>query len=481
MVGITSIGGYLPRRRLSRQAIFEAHRWFNGSLAPLAKGTKAMANWDEDAVTMGVEAARTCLSQGDTAVVGSVLLASTALPFVDRQNAGLIKEALYLPDEILTLDVTGSQKSATSALISALRQAEQSTGKVLCIASHLSVDRPASESEISNGDGAAALCVGNERPIARFLGAHSVSVDFVDHYRRTGSDHDYRWESRWVREEGCLKIITDVVGETLGRLDIDPEQVRYLLIPSVVPGISPKIAKKLNVQYEDVTAELQHNAGFLGGAHPLAMFVHCLEQAVPGETIVLVGFGQGCDVLVFETTQEVEQCGRAFGDAIRAGQLTENYLRYLVFRERLDIERGMRAELDQKTALSAHYRDRKAILGLVGGRCRESGIVQFPPNRMSIDVDKPRLDTQEEYRLADIPARVVTCTADHLAYTPDPPYYYGMIEFDGGGRMATEFTDVAEGEIDVGAAVKMMFRIKAVDDRRDFVRYFWKAVSTATN
>ena len=39
-----------------------------------------------------------------------------------------------------------------------------------------------------------------------------------------------------------------------------------------------------------------------------------------------------------------------------------------------------------------------------------------------------------------------------------------------------EFTDCGAEDIDVGREVTMMFRIKAIDDKRDFTKYFWKAV-----
>src|SRR3546814_246317 len=123
--------------------------------------------------------------------------------------------------------------------------------------------------------------------------------------------------------------------------------------------------------------------------------------------------------------------------------------------------------------------NRRAVLGLVGSKCAVTGAVQFPPSEIGVAQNAPTLGAQEAYPLADIPARVVTFTADNLTYTPDPPGYYGMIDFDGGGRMLAEFTDAAEGEITVGAEVRMMFRIKHVDERSGFIKYFWKAVPAA--
>jgi len=55
-----------------------------------------------------------------------------------------------------------------------------------------------------------------------------------------------------------------------------------------------------------------------------------------------------------------------------------------------------------------------------------------------------------------------------------------MINFANGGRFMTDFSDVSVGEIDVGMAVRMVFRIKSFDRLRGFVRYFWKAVPDKT-
>jgi hydroxymethylglutaryl-CoA synthase len=38
-----------------------------------------------------------------------------------------------------------------------------------------------------------------------------------------------------------------------------------------------------------------------------------------------------------------------------------------------------------------------------------------------------------------------------------------------------DFTDVDPGELAVGQPMRMMFRIKDIDQQRGFRRYFWKA------
>ena len=135
----------------------------------------------------------------------------------------------------------------------------------------------------------------------------------------------------------------------------------------------------------------------------------------------------------------------------------------------------MRAEHDSKTALTALWRNRRAVMALVGGRCSKTGAIQFPKSEVSVNPNDHAIRTQEDYPLADLPARMLTYTADALTYSPDPPDCYGNIEFQGGGRMMAQFTDIDPGTLDVGVPLRMMFRIKAVDDNRHFRRYFWKA------
>ena len=124
MTGITAYGAYIPRLRLQRKAVAQANAWFAPGLLGAAKGERSMANFDEDAVTMAVEAGRDCLPAADPlkdrAFVDAVYFASTTMPFSDRQNAGIVVAALNLPENISSIDVTSSQRAGTSAMIAAL-------------------------------------------------------------------------------------------------------------------------------------------------------------------------------------------------------------------------------------------------------------------------------------------------------------------------------------------------------------------------
>ena len=109
------------------------------------------------------------------------------------------------------------------------------------------------------------------------------------------------------------------------------------------------------------------------------------------------------------------------------------------------------------------------------GRCSACGTLQFPRTRICVNPNCNALDSQEPHAFADTIGRINSHTADRLTYSPDPPACYGMIQFEGGGRWMMDFTDLEADQLEVGRAMRMVFRIKDVDAQRGFRRYFWKA------
>lgn len=482
MPGITGFGGYVPRLRLARQAIAAAHAWSDPAIKARGKGERSFCNWDEDAVTMGVEAARDCLGeQADDAAPAAVYFASTSFPFAERQNAGILATALGLEGDRMSLDVTGSQRAGTSALMQALAAvAGGLVDDALVVAADKRRSKASSAGEFAYGDGAAALRVGADDGILKYLAGHSATVDFVDHFRAANEAFEYTWEERWIRDEGLAKIVPPAIATALEKAGIAADQVDHFCMPSTIGRAVQGIARQAGIPDAAVRDNLHANLGECGCAHALVMLLHTLEGEVkPGERIVVAAFGQGCDVLVFEATDAVKAlpARRGIRGALAAGKTTENYHQYLAFNDLITLEKGMRAERDDyKTALTVTYRKRDMLIGLVGGRCTRCGTLQFPRTDVCVNPQCRAHHTQEPHPFRDEPAQVLTWSADYLTYIPNPPSHYGMITFDNGGRFMTDFTDIDVGELEVGTRVKMMFRIKSVDSLRGFVRYFWKAV-----
>ena len=477
MAGIKSFGAYVPRLRLQREAIGRANVWFDPSLAALARGERSICNWDEDTITMAVEAARDATDAAARQGIDALFLASTTLPFLDRQNAGIVAEALNLKGTLRTMDVAGSQRAGTGGLLSALDAARAGCDSALVIASEHRRTRVGSRMEMVSGDAAAALVVSNEPGLARLVAAHSCASDFVDHYRMDGVEFDYDWEERWVREEGYMKLVPAAVTALLEKAGLAAGDVAHFILPCAQRRVPPSVGKHLGLAAEAVVDNLLDVCGQTGVAHPILMLAQTLERAAPGDRIVVVGFGQGCDALLFEVTEAIgsTQPKRGVSGWLERRVPEENYARFQTFNDLVEREYGKRAEADMPTPLSALYRNRKMVNSFLGGRCTDCGTVQFPKSVYCVNPDCRKKDTQEDHPMADAAGKVRTWTADRLTFDMNPPAYFGLVDFEGGGRAMMDFTDVDPEKFDVDTAVTVHFRIKQFDKRRGFRRYFWKA------
>jgi uncharacterized OB-fold protein len=111
----------------------------------------------------------------------------------------------------------------------------------------------------------------------------------------------------------------------------------------------------------------------------------------------------------------------------------------------------MRAEKDNKTALTVTYRKRDMLFGLVGGKCEKCGTAQFPRTRICVNPNCNAVDQQKPFSFAELEGKVLSWSADFLTYSQDPPQHYGMVTFEEGGRFLADFTDVDVGTVDTGS------------------------------
>jgi 3-hydroxy-3-methylglutaryl CoA synthase len=472
--GITSFGAFVPRRRLQRAAIAAAHAWAFPALKGLAKGERSMCGWDEDAITMAVEAGRDCLRGHAAGEVVTLTLASTTAPYADLNNAVFVGAALRLPSSVSATEAGGSTRAGLSALIAACQS--DAPGERLVIGSEKRSAKPGSAQEMAVGCGAGAVAIGGgSGVIARFLGSETVSVPFVDHFRKAGADFDYTWEERWIRDEGIAKIVPRAASRLLDRLGLDAARVAHFGMSGGPSRSDAAVAKSLKLAPEKVLPDLGANVGDTGAAHPLLLLISALEKAKAGDVIVIAAFGQGCEVAAFEMLAPAPAVAGRRGLAGSIARRIEEtaYLKLLSNDGHLDLEWGMRAETDHKTALTQLYRSSDQIFGFVGGQCSACNAVQFP--RLPNCVNCGASESQKPYPLVDEPAKIATYTADWLQYSPSPPLHMGLVQFDCGARVLMEIVDVGPSGLDVGMPLGMSFRKKERDRLRGWDRYFWKA------
>ncbi len=481
MVGITAYGAYVPRKRLSRMAIIQNMAWFAPGLMTAAQGERSMCNWDEDTMTMAVAASKDCLTGKDKNAVDAAYMASTSFPFQDRQNSGIMAAGTNLrEDGLVTADFAASTKSGTSAVLTAIDAIKGGDKKsILVTGSDARASKAAWFYEMWYGDGAASLLLGADNVIAEFKGAYSVSCDFIATYKGSNAEFDYGWEERWIRDEGFTKIIPAAVKGLLEKCNVSIDDISKIVYPCYLSKrIHAGLSKTIGVAPEKVGDNMHAILGDTGSAHPLMMFIAALEEANPGDKIIMASFGQGCDAVLFEVTDAIKDLPARNGvkGALALRKEETNYIKYLKFRELINVSMGIRAESKKQTAVSALWRHRKEVLGLIGGKCSKCGTPQFPVERMCVNPSCNAVDTLEDYEFADRLVTIKSYTGDMLAVSVEPPAIYGLVQFEDGGRFMCDFTDCELSDVKVGQQAKMSFRIKYIDEERDFPGYYWKAV-----
>jgi hydroxymethylglutaryl-CoA synthase len=446
---------------MDRQAAAKALK-FSG-LGGRAAGRRAVAGWDEDALTLAVEAARGVAGSPD-----AVIFASTSAPFIERSHATLLAEALALGVDTRTNDVAGSRRCAVAALLNALL----GKGEVLVAAGEKRRTKAGGAQHLAYGDGGAAACIADQGA-ARLLGYSSVSHDMIDVYASHEHPEPYAYEERFVRETAVAHILVPAIKAACEMADIAPSSIAFAAVHEPLAGCWRDIARLTGMTAPNLASDLAQSAGDLGAAHALFAFALACDKAKSGDRILLAGFGSGCDALVFEMTGAMPGATEA-ASAVNSGLAFDDYVRFLSLTGSIDLDWGVRAEFEQKaqaTALERHGRD---MIGFIGGRDK-MGNVQFPKSRIPVRPDAVGPEPMEDVRLADLPARIVSVTADRLNFTPDPPFWFGLVQFENGARLMMEFTDADVKGFAAGDAVRMRLRIKSHDHRRGFRTYFWKA------
>ena len=183
--------------------------------------------------------------------------------------------------------------------------------------------------EMICGDGAAALVVGSGAPIATIHGTHSVYSDFVDHYRTEASQVDYVLEERWFRDMGLAKTVPAAVAHVLAAADISIADISRIIVPLANPSLGGAVARMIEADKSQLADPLYTDYGYTGVAHPLLMIANTLGTASPGDWILALAFGQGCDAVLLRCNRPRKR-PEDRDDGYKVGNATRNQL-YQIF------------------------------------------------------------------------------------------------------------------------------------------------------
>lgn len=463
---IDSISAYLPLLRADRSTMAAALRF--AGMGGRAQGFRAVGGWDEDPTTLAVEAAR-LLGEVPT---DRLIFASTSAPFFERAQSTLVAEALAWPTTVRCMDVAGSRRCAVSALLDALL----SPGSTMIAAGERRVTKAGSPSHLAFGDGGAAVRVGDDGA-ARLIGHASCAHDFLDFHASRDHPAPYPAEERFVRDIAARDILAPTILAACRNAGVTADRIAHAAIHEPLSGMGRDIARLTGLKAINHGETVSARAGDLGAAHALYALALAFDAARPGDLVLLAGFGSGCDALIFEMSAPMPGAAEA-RQALDAGVQIKDHARFLSLTGALELDWGMRAEIEQKAQPAVMERHGRDMMGFIGGR-DAAGHVQFPKSAIPVGPDASAPQPLVDVRLANEPARLLSVTTDRLNYTPDPPFWFGLAQFDNGARVLMELTDPDARGFAVGDPLRMRLRIKSLDRRRGMRTYFWKAAPAA--
>jgi 3-hydroxy-3-methylglutaryl CoA synthase len=465
VIGIKSFGAYIPVYRLSASELARAWGGRGG------RGEIAVANYDEDSITMAVEAAIDCLNGMDLAIPDGLYFASTTPPYSEKLSASIVAAATDLRDELFTLDIGNSLRSGTGAVKAACDAIKGGSAKnILVTAADCRLAPPASEFESVFGDGAAAFLIADEDVAVAIEDSYSISSDFVDVWKRAEDPYIRTWEDRFILEHGYREKLGIAISALLKKTGLSVKDFAKVVYYAPDARSHQRMIKQLKLAPEQVQAPMFDAVGNTGAAFAPMMLVAALEEAKPGDRILWANYGDGADAFVLQVTDQIEKVRgrRGIKRHLESKMQIHNYEKYVRFRNLMQGEADRRPQYI--SSLPMIWRDRKQVLPLHGGRCRNCGNIQFPIQRICAYCQAK--DNYEEVRLADKTATVFTFSMDERAVEVDPPRVWTISDFDDGGRIYCTMTDRDTEKIDIGMKVEMTFR--KIHEGAGVHNYFWK-------
>jgi hydroxymethylglutaryl-CoA synthase len=449
--GIVSIASYVPRHRLRREDLTAALG------TPSGRGERAVAGFDEDTTTLGVEAARRVIDPDGPPT--SVWFSTTRPVYLDKANGTTIAAACALDSATAVYDLNGSVRSGLAATLAAWR----SGGPALVVLSDVRYGLAGSAETAAGGDAAAAIVLG-EDPIAEIVDVASRSQEFLDRWRVEGQAGPRTWDERW--SAGVHQTLVEgAVDDLLKANDLSPADLDHVVVSSPHTRTAAALTRRFEGR-DRVTAAI----GYCGTAHLGLLLQDVLAEAEPGDRILAVVASDGVDAVLLQATDRlVDARPRAASEFEPSTPVAVNA--FLTWRGLLDREPPRRPDPEAPASPPA-LRNVDWKYAFVAATCGRCGTRHLPPQRVCLDCHA--LDEMTPEPMQDVSAQVATFTVDRIAYSLNPPTAVAVLDFDGGGRYRCQLTDVDPDSVAVGDRVEMTFRV--VDVAPNGVRnYFWKA------
>lgn len=312
-VGIVGWGSYIPRWRLSLKEI--ALIWGFNPEQPeeLNVIEKSVGGVDEDAVTMGWEAARNALRRAgiNPREIGAVWFGTESKPYAVKPSATIIAEALGITPNTMATDWEFACRAASEAIRVSIGVVSSGLVKyTLVIGSDTAQANPGDVLEFTASSAATALIIGRrEEAVAYFEGSASYITDTPDFWRRDSSKYPLHGEA-FTGEPAYFKHIVGAVRALFEKTGLKPEDFDYAIFHQPNGTFPIRVARMLGFAKEKVLPGLV--TPLIGNSYNSSALIglsKVLDDAKPGQRILLAPFGSGAgaDAYSIVTTDKINE------------------------------------------------------------------------------------------------------------------------------------------------------------------------------
>ncbi len=293
-VGIIGYGAYIPRYRLP--AVEVAKLWQDrASTLPIEE--KAVPGLDEDTATMAIEAARNAMARAsvDPTQIRAVWVGSESHPYAVKPTSTIVAEAIGAVPLTQAADWEFACKAGTEAIQAAIGLVGSGMADyALSIGVDAAQGRPGDALEYTAGAGGAAYLLGPaEESLATFEGSVSYVTDTPDFWRRPHAHYPSHGQ-RFTGEPAYFHHVTSAARQLLEELSLTPADFRYAVFHQPNVKFPQRVARMLGFRPEQIETGLL--VGKIGNAYAgssLLGLSAVLDEAQPGDRILLVSFGSG--------------------------------------------------------------------------------------------------------------------------------------------------------------------------------------------
>lgn len=334
MIGIVSYGAYIPYFRIKPSQI--AQTW-GKEIAEIEKSLgvneKAVASYDEDAITLSIEAANRALVNGgiDPLKIGGIAIGSESHPYAVKPSSTTVAEILGMGNDYLAADLEFACKAGTAAMQLLSGLIVQNKSKYcLAVGADVAQSRPSDVLEYTAASASAAFILGKTDTIANILDFTSFSSDTPDFWRKDTE----KFPSHAGRFTGSPAYFAHVLGASeklLKKMKVEAADFDYAVFHMPNAKFPKEVAKKLGFRSEQLNPGfVVENIGNPYSASSLVGLAATLDVAKPKDKIFMCSYGSGAgsDAFVFEVTPFITKHQRINQETVARQIKHKEYIDY---------------------------------------------------------------------------------------------------------------------------------------------------------